>query len=185
MTSFKSYFGKKHKYETLADLIRERPTPEEIIRTDPKDIRTDILDKPIVPPLSEQQKKALRTLLSIKIQEKKSGENLAARETVIRKFLQIEPEVEALINEATSEIVQETDKLLKEQVDQKDLENRLRALRGQPLIPYTFEEQIYITKSGLRKGGKKTRKYRKFSKRRFNKKSSRKNKKKATHKRKH
>ena len=74
--------------------------------------------------------------------------------------------------------MQETDELLKKQVDQKDLENRLRALRDQPPIPYTFEEQIYKTKSGLRKGGKKTRKYRKFSKRRFNKKSSRKNKKK-------
>ena len=183
-SSFKSYFGKKHKYETLADLIRDRPTPEEIIRTDPKDVRTDILAKPTGPHLSEQQNKALRTLLSIKRQEKLSGVNLAARERVITQFLEFQPKVEALINKVTGEIVQETDKLLKEQVDQKDLENRLRALKGQMPIPYTFEEEIYITKSGLKKGGRveftivggrRTRKYKRSS-RKYNKKSSRKNK---------
>ena len=183
-SSFKSYFGKKHKYETLADLIRDRPTPEEIIRTDPKDVRTDILAKPTGPLLSEQQNKALRTLLSIKRQEKLSGVNLAARERVITQFLEFQPKVEALINKVTGEIVQETDKLLKEQVDQKDLENRLRALRDETPIPYTFEEEIYKTKSGLRKGGisleltiggRRTRKYKRSS-RKYNKKSSRKNK---------
>ena len=174
-SSFKSYFGKKHKYETLADLIRDRPTPEEIIRTDPKDVRTDILAKPTGPHLSEQQNKALRTLLSIKRQEKLSGVNLAARERVITQFLEFQPKVEALINKVTGEIVQETDKLLKEQVDQKDLENRLRALKGQMPIPYTFEEEIYKTKSELRKGGRGTRKYKRSS-RKYNKKSSRKNK---------
>ena len=192
-SSFKSYFGKKHKYETLADLIRDRPTPEEIIRTDPKDVRTDILAKPTGPHLSEQQNKALRTLLSIKRQEKLSGVNLAARERVITQFLEFQPKVEALINKVTGEIVQETDKLLKEQVDQKDLENRLRALRDETPIPYTFEEEIYKTKSGLRKGGRsleltiggrRTRKYKRSS-RKYNKKSSRKNKKKTTCKRKY
>ena len=174
MSSLKSYFGKKHKYETLADLIRERSTPEEIIRTDPKDIRTDILDKPIFPPLSEQQTKALRMLLAIKRQEKKSGENLAAREKVITQFLQFEPQVDALIVKTTGEV-------LKEQVEQKDLENRLRALRDEPTIPYTEEEALYKRKLELSKGGKRTRKYRKNS-RKHNKKSSRKNKKRESRK---
>jgi hypothetical protein len=165
MSSLKSYFGKKHKYESLADLIRERPTPEEIIRTDPKDIRRDILDKPSGPPLSEQQTKALRRLLSIKKVEKETGVNLEARKREIDKFLQFEPQADALIVKTTGEV-------LKEQIEQKDLENRLRALRDEPIVPYTEEEELRIRQLELSKGGKRTRKY--------NKKGSRKNKKRAT-----
>jgi len=171
MSSFKSYFGKKHKYETLADLIAVASTPEAIIRTDPKDIRTDILDNPSVT-LSEQQTKALRMLLAIKRQEKKSGENLAAREKVITEFLGNNSQVNALIVETTGEV-------LKEQIEQKDLENRLRALRDEPIVPYTEEEELYKRQLELRKGGKRTRKYRNKS-RKHNKKSSRKNKKRGT-----
>jgi hypothetical protein len=175
MSSFTSYFGKKHKYETLADLIKVASTPEAIIRTDPKDIRTDILDKPIVPPLSEEQKKALRMLLAIKRQEKKSGENLEAREKVITQFLGNEPQVNALLVETTSEV-------LKEQIEQKDLENRLRALRDEPIVPYTEEEELYKRQLELRKGGKRTRKHNKKGSRKHKKKSLRKNTKRATRK---
>jgi hypothetical protein len=172
MSSFRSYFGKKHKYETLADLIKVDTTPEEIIRTDPKDIRTDILDNPSVT-LSEPQRKALRMLLAIKRQEKKSGENLVARENVIKKFLQFDPQVDALIVETTGEV-------LKEQIEQKDLDNRLRALRDKPIVPYTEEEELYKRQLELRKGGKRTRKYKKNGSRKHNKRSSRKNKKRRT-----
>ena len=75
-------------------------------------------------------------------------------------------------------IVKTTGEVLKEQVEQKDLENRLRALRDEPPIPYTEEETLYKRKLELSKGGKRTRKYRKNS-RKQNKKSSRKNKKKS------
>lgn len=184
MSSFRSYFGKKHKYETLADLIKERPTPEEIIRTDPKDIRTDILAKHIGPPLTKQQNKALLTLLSIKKQEKMSGVDLEGRERAIRQFLQFQPQVDALIAQTTGEIVKETNKLLEQQIEQKDLENRLRALRDEPPIPYTPEESLYKRQLELRKGGKRTRKYRKNS-RKYKKRSSIKNKKRSIHKRKH
>ena len=174
MSSFKSYFGKKHKYETLADLIKVASTPEEIIRTDPKDIRTDILDNPSVT-LSEQQTKALRMLLAIKRQEKKSGENLPAREKVITQFLGFEPQVTALLVETTGEV-------LKEQIEQKDLENRLRALRDKPIIPDTEEETSYRKLLELRKGGKRTRKHNKKASRKHKKKSLRKNTKRATRK---
>jgi hypothetical protein len=174
MSSFRSYFGKKHKYETLADLIKVASTPEEIIRTDPKDIRTDILDNPSVT-LSEQQRKALRMLLAIKRQEKKSGENLAARENVIQKFLEFEPQVDALIVKTTGEV-------LDEQIEQKDLENRLKALRDKPIVPYTEEEELRKRVTDLSKGGKITRKYKKNGSKKHNKKSSRKNKKRGTRK---
>lgn len=178
MSMFKSVFGKKHKYETLADLIRERSTPEEIVRTDPKDINSAIMEQHSDVTLNEQQKRALLTLLGIKRQEKLSGVNLAARERVIMQFLQFQPQVDALIAETTGEIVKETNKLLKEQIEQKDLENRLRALRNELPIPYTVEEEIYKRKLGLKKGGRGTRKYKRSS-RKYNKKLSRKNKKKA------
>jgi len=184
MSSFSSYFRKKHKYETLADLNAATLTPEAIIRIDPKDISSHILDKPGGVPLDERQRKALRMLLAIKRQEKKSGVNLPAREHIISQFVGLPSQVDTLIAQTTGEIVQETNKALKEQIEQKDLENRVRALSNQPPIPYTEEESLYKRQLELRKGGKRTKKYRKGSKKRFNKKSSKKNRKRATYKRK-
>lgn len=180
-------FGKKHRYETLGDLLRERSTPEEIIRTDPKDISRNIKrNNPSMVRLSELQELALDRLLSLKELERKSKlkpETIVKnRENTIAQFLQNQPEVDALIVEKTTEVEGE-------RIKQKILENRLRALRDEPIIPYTPEEQAYKQllerKGELGKGGKRTRKYRRGSKRRFNKKASRKNKKRSTHKRKH
>jgi hypothetical protein len=188
MSSLKSYFRKinplkkPHKYETVADLIRERPTPEAIIRTDPNDVGLHIMEEMGGVTLNEQQKKALRILLAIKREEKETGKiDLKARERVITQFLGFQPQVDALINKVTGEIVQETNKALEQQIEQKDLENRLRALRDEPIVPYTEEEKLYKRQLELRKGGKRTRKHKKKSSRKH-KRSSRKNKKRGTRK---
>jgi hypothetical protein len=101
----------------------------------------------------------------------------------------IKTEVDSIIDqkfaEKKAQTVIQTNKALQEQIAQKDLQNRIRALGNEPPIPYTGEEALYKRVLELRKGGKRTRKYRKGSKRRFNKKLSKKNKKRSTNKRKY
>jgi hypothetical protein len=175
-------FGKKHKYETLADLVQM--SPEQIVRIDPSDIGSHILEETGGVTLSPSQRKAVFTLLAIKNQEKKSGVNLQAREQIIKKSLGNNPEVDALLVETTM-------KVLDEDIHQKLIENRLLKIQDQPIIPYTHEELIRIRllklspekllESGLtlqdleRKGGqKRSRKANKKSSKKANKKTSRK-----------
>ena len=156
MSSLKSYFRKKHKYETQADL--KDMTAEQIVSLNPSDVGSYIETETGGIPLTGVKKRAMFNLLAQKREEKKSGPNPAARERVIDSFLKREglrndPETTKLLVETNSEVVGD-------KVRMKQMENRLRKLRDEPEIPYTDEEQIYVRMNNLR-AGRKTRRNRK------------------------
>lgn len=160
--SLKSYFRKKHKYETQADL--KDMTAEQIVSLNPSDIGFYIESETGGVPLTGVKKRALFNLLAQKNQEKKSGINPSAREKVIDSFLKREglrndPEVNKLLVETEHDII-------KDRVQMKSLENRLRKLRGDSEIPYTDEEELYLRMQNLKIGGKTRRRRREKTKKR-------------------
>lgn len=156
MSSLKSYFRKKHKYETQADL--KDMTAEEIVSLNPSDVSSRIDNETGGIPLSGVKKRALNNLLAQKRVEKESGPNPVARERVIDSFLMREglkrdPEVDKLIVQTNVEV-------MGDKVRMKEMDNRLRRLRDEPEIPYTEEEKTYLRMNNLR-AGRKTRRNRK------------------------
>ena len=160
--SAKSYFrsigiGKKHRYESQADL--KDMTREEIVRIDPKDIGLYIETETGDMPLTGDKKKALTRLLAIKRLEKESPSAANQRDKIINDFEKREgwvsnPEVDRLIIDTTKQV--EYDKLA-----DKKMGNRLLALGDKPIVPLTEEEELWDSLENLEKGGRKTRKYRK------------------------
>lgn len=174
MSSFKSYFRKKHKYQTQADL--KDMTAEQIVSLNPSDVGSYIETETGGIPLTGVKKRALNNLLAQKRVEKESGPNPVARERVIDSFLKREnlrkdPEVDKLIVQTNAEVVGD-------KVRMKEMENRLRKLRDEPEIPYTDEEQLYLRMSKLNIGGKTRRRRRHRTKKRKS------NRKRRTHRRK-
>lgn len=164
MSSLKSYFRKKHKYETQADL--KDMTAEQIVSLNPSDVGTYIETETGGIPLTGVKKRALNNLLAQKRVEKESGPNPTARERVIDSFLKREnlrndPEVDKLIVQTNAEV-------MGDKVRMKEMENRLRRLRDEPEIPYTEEEKTYLRLSKLNTGGKtKTRRRHRTKKRKL------------------
>lgn len=164
--SLKSYFRKKHKYETQSDL--KDMSAEQIVSLNPSDVGFYIESETGGIPLTGVKKRALFNLLSQKNQEKKTGPNPSAREKVIDSFLKREglksdPEVTKLLAETDYEIT-------KDRLQMKSLENRLKKLRGDPEVPYTDEEELYLRMQNLKIGGKTRRRRRvKTKKRKINK----------------
>ena len=153
MSSLKSYFRKKHKYKTQADL--KDMTAEQIVSLNPTDVGSYIETETGGIPLTGVKKRALNNLLAQKRVEKESGPNPAARERVIDSFLKREnlrndPEVDKLIVQTNVEV-------MGDKVRMKEIENRLRRLRDEPEIPYTEEEKTYLRLSKLNTGGKTKR----------------------------
>jgi len=66
---------------------------------------------------------------------------------------------------------------MSEQLKQKDLENRLRKLKDQPVIPDTEDEALFRRTQGLKAGRGKRKTISKRKRREKNKKRTRKNKK--------
>jgi hypothetical protein len=158
MSSLKSYFRKKHRYETQADL--KDMTAEQIVSLNPGDVGYYIEQETGGVPLEGVKKKAMWTLLAIKRQNKATP-NERARQGAISRFLDTEgiktnPEVDRLIANTQTEMVQEDKAKLKEQIDMKNMTNRLRALDNKQPIPYTEEEDMFIRFQKL--GGKRKRK---------------------------
>ena len=167
MSSLKSYFRKKHTYETQADL--KDMTAEQIVRLNPDDVGSYIENETGGVPLTGVKRRAMYRLLAIKKQEKLRP-NPAARQNAIEQFLENEgiksnPAVDKLIVDTHNDI-------MKEQISQKQLENRLRKLNDQPEIPYTKDEELYIRFQNLKIGGKRKR----YSRRKLREKTKRKNK---------
>lgn len=162
MSSLKSYFRKKHKYETQADL--KDMTAEQIVSLNPSDVGKYIVEETGGVPLTGVKKRALNNLLAQKRVEKESGPNPVARQRVIDSFLKREnlrndPEVTNLLVETNNEI-------MSNRVSQKELENRLRRLKDEPEIPYTEEEKTYLRLLKLKTGGKTKRHRRNRTKKR-------------------
>ena len=157
MSSLKSYFRKKHRYETQADL--KNMTAEQIVNIDPKDVGFYIEQETGGVPLEGVKKKAMWSLLSIK-RHNKPTPNERARQGAISRFLDTEgirtnPEVDRLIANTQTEMVQENMARMREQLESKDMTNRLRALDNRPPIPDTEEEAMVRRIQNL--GGKRRR----------------------------
>ena len=158
MSSLKSYFRKKHRYETQADL--KNMTAEQIVSLNPSEVGFYIEQETGGVPLEGVKKKALWTLLAIKRQNKATP-NERARQGAISRFLDTEgirpnPEVDNLIANTQTEMVQENMAKMREQLELKDMTNRLRALDNRPPIPDTEEEAMSRRLNGLQ-GGKRSK----------------------------
>ena len=159
MSSLKSYFRKKHRYETQADL--KNMTAEQIVSLNPSEVGFYIEQETGGVPLEGVKKKAMWSLLSIK-RHNKATPNERARQGAISRFLDTEgiksnPEVDRLIADTQTEMVQEDMAKMREQLELKDMTNRLRALDNRPPIPYTEEEKMVVRLDGIY-GGKRKRK---------------------------
>ena len=158
MSSLKSYFRKKHRYETQADL--KDMTAEQIVSLNPSEVGFYIEQETGGVPLEGVKKKAMWTLLAIK-RNNKPTPNERARQGAISRFLDTEgiksnPEVDKLIADTQTEMVQEDMAKMREQLELKDMTNRLRALDNRPPIPDTEEESMVRRLQNL--GGKRKRK---------------------------
>ena len=150
-------FGKSHKYESQADL--KDMTAEQIVNIEPKDVRNDLDTKTNGVTLDKVKKRAIDTLLSIK-KYHKATPNETARQKAITNFLKREgiipdPEVDRLIANTQTEMVQENMAKMREQLELKDMTNRLRALDNKPPIPDTEEESMVRRVQNL--GGKRSK----------------------------
>jgi hypothetical protein len=157
MSSLKSYFRKKHRYETQADL--KDMTAEQIVNLNPSEVGFYIEQETGGVPLEGVKKKAIWTLLSIK-RHNKARPDERARQRAITSFLQSEgirpdPEVDRLIANTQTEMVQENMASMREQLERKDMTNRLRALDNRPPIPDTDEEAM--ARRVLNLGGKRSK----------------------------
>ena len=155
MSSLKSYFRKKHKYETQSDL--KNMTAEQIVSLNPSEVGYYLEEETGGVPLEGVKRRAMFSLLAIKKQNKATP-NERARQGAISRFLDREgirpdPQVQGLIDSTTHEMIQEDKAKLKEQIDMKNMENRLRALDNKTPIPYTEEEDMFIRLQKL--GGKR------------------------------
>ena len=157
MSSLKSYlrkrFGTTHRYETQADL--KDMSAEQIVRLNPGDVGHYIANETGGIPLAGKKKLAMITLLSIK-RHNKATPNESARQGAITRFLRTEgieadPEVDKLIADTHTE-------MMTEQLESKDMTNRLRALNDKPPIPDTEDESMARRLQNLRAGGKRKRK---------------------------
>ena len=158
--SLKSFFQKKHVYNTQADL--EHLSAEEIVRLDPRDVSSHIETETGGHPLQGVKRRAMNVLVALK-RENKKRPNAAGTERAIANFLtreglQEDSEVSQLIAKTTDEMLderlKEANETMKSQLRSKDLENRLRRLKNEPTLPDTKEEAIfrrtYVLKAGNR-----------------------------------
>ncbi len=160
MSSLKSYFRKKHRYETQADL--KDMTAQQIVNINPDDVGFYLEKEDGGIPLQGVKRRAMFTLLNIKKREKDTS-NQIAKQKAIDYFLEREniksnPEVDKLIAQAKTELAEEDRAKIREEIEKKDLDNRLRALNGQPPIPYTEEEDMLKRIDALRAGKRRRHK---------------------------
>jgi hypothetical protein len=159
MSSLKSYFRKKHKYETQADL--KDMTAEQIVNLNPGEVGYYIEEETGGVPLQGVKRDAMTTLLLIKKYNKKRP-NETARQEAITRFLkrkEIIPdqEVDKLIADTRAEMAEKDMEEVREEVDRKDMTNRLRALKNLPPSEiYTEEESMVKRLNALKAGKRKT-----------------------------
>ena len=163
MSSAKSYFrrmgiGKKHRYESQADL--KDMTREEILRIDPKDIGLYIETETGGIPLTGDEKKSLTRLLAIKRFEKENPSAISKRDKLINDFEKREGWISN--SEMNNLIIDTTKKMEYDNLDDKEMENRLLALNNKSRVHLTEEEKLWRRFKDVERGGKnKTRKHRK------------------------
>lgn len=163
MSFFRKTFGKKHKYETQADL--QGLTIEEIIRINPSDISSYIEDETGGNPLTGEKLKALKKLLAFK---RNIPKGRPVPESMIQQYLNEEAQINKLMGEATGEIVKEYKQKTTDDLNMLDLERRKAALNNQMPQAVTKDESMKRKWTNL---GGKSRKVRKVRKRRKSRRS--------------
>jgi hypothetical protein len=163
MSSLKSYlrqtFGKSHKYETQADL--KDMTAEQIVNIEPEEVGFYLRDETGGIPLEGVKRNAMNTLLSIKTEDdtlKKAGIKNGRDTSRVRKNGR-EIAINSFLNrpEVRTKIVQKDMEEVREEVDRKDMTNRLRALKNLPPSEiYTEEESMVKRLNALKAGKRKT-----------------------------
>ena len=148
MSSLRRFFRTPKPYDSKAKLLSM--TPEQIVRLDPKLVSSHIEDDKTQ--LSRPQAKALTRLLAIKQQMKQFPD--LNREKAITDFLVRE-------NLSNQNIVDSTNSKMKEQIQMKDLTNRLNTLNNKPVVPDTEEEAMYRRIMALGGSKKRTKRHRK------------------------
>jgi hypothetical protein len=158
INSITSYFTtlsmKNHKYETQADL--KDMTPEQIVNIDPEDVGFYLKYKTGGVPLEGVKEEAMDALLLIKTLNydisnetaKKNGRQRAINIFLNRKGIKSDPEVIQLMVDGQAEI-------LKPQISNKVLENRMRVLAKEAPISNTEEEATFIRLNPDLKAGKR------------------------------
>jgi hypothetical protein len=164
-----SFFRKKHKYETQADL--QDLSMEEIIRIDPKDIGFYIEEETGGKPLTGDKLKALNRLLAFK---RNIPKGRPVPESMIQKFLNEDAEINKLMGEATNEIVRENKQQTIDDLKMLDMQRGISSLNNQLPSPVTKKETTdrrWTNLGGKTRKRRKTKKQRKTKKRRKLKKS--------------
>lgn len=162
MSFFRKTFGKKHKYETQADL--QGFTVEEIIRIDPKDIGSYIEEETGGNPLTGEKQKALKKLLAFKRFQKDVLKDKPIPESMIQKYLNEEAQINQLMGEARGEIVKEYKQKTIDDLNMLDLERRKAALNNQMPQQVTKDEGTKRKWTNLGGRTRRPRKARKIKK---------------------
>jgi hypothetical protein len=152
MSSLKSFFRKKHRFETQADL--KDMTAEQIVNLNPKDVGTYLENETGGIPLEGQKRRAMFALLAIKKREKEAP-NATAKQRAITSFLQSEgiqsnPEVDKLIVDTHTDMI-------RDEVFRKNIQNRLDKLNNLPPSQKYTDEEMMIKRLDDIKGGKRRR----------------------------
>jgi len=154
-----SFFRKKHKYETQADL--QGLSVEEIIRIDPKDIGFYIEEETGGNPLTGDKLKALKKLLAFK---RNIPKGKPVPESMIQQFLNEDAQINKLMGEATGEIVKEYKQKTVDDLNMLDLQRRMASLNNQMPQSVTKDESIKRKWTNLGGRTRKPRKVRKIKK---------------------
>ena len=143
---------KNHKYKNPNDF--KNMTIEEIIKTDPKDIKSNIIDKEEIINLSSTQREALRKLVAIKKLEKKlkvtEEKKKEIRNNYINNYLSEKASVINLLVKSNTEVD-------KEDLFTKDIEDRSNKLKDKPTTPNTVYQKFALRNETLKRGGKKSK----------------------------
>jgi hypothetical protein len=159
MSFFRKTFGKKHKYETQADL--QGFTVEEIIRINPSDVGSYIEEETGGNPLTGDKLKALKKLLAFK---RNIPKGRPVPESMIQQYLNEEAQINKLMGEATGEIVKEYKQKTIDDLNMLDLERRKAALNNQMPQSVTKDEGTKRKWTNLGGRTRKPRKVRKIKK---------------------
>ena len=150
-----SFTRKNYKYKDPNDF--KNMTVEEIIKTDPKEIKSNIISMKEIENLSPKQKEALNKLVSIKKIEKELKITPEMRRNYIEKYLSKEKAIDDLLIKVNNE-------RLDDQIFEKDTKNGLNRIGNLPEEPYTEEEELYLRNKNLKKKGGKRNKTKKIKK---------------------
>ena len=157
-----NFFRKKHKYETQSDL--QNLSVKEIIRIDPKDIGLYIEEETGGNPLTGNKLKALHKLLAFKRNIPKGS---PVPESMIQQFLNEDTQINKVIDETKSKMIQENKQQTKNELQILDTQRGIDSLNNR--MPQSVTKDESMKRKWTNLGGRirtrtRTRKCRKSKK---------------------